>query len=165
MNETTGQKPIIVGVDGSPSSIDALRKAAELAEALGAPIEAVTAWDWEVPFTYSGPYVTEITTPADEAKETLSRAIDTAFPAGAPEGLTRSIIAGPAASALITTSSRGAMLVLGSRGRGGFAGMLLGSVSTACAQRAQCPVLIMHTPKHHRGASAKSAPEAERHPG
>jgi nucleotide-binding universal stress UspA family protein len=53
---------------------------------------------------------------------------------------------GPPARTLIEESRNAFMLVLGSRGHGGFAGLLLGSVSTACAQHAHCPVLIMHGP-------------------
>ncbi|MDX2376554.1 universal stress protein [Microbacterium sp. LRZ72] len=144
MSENTDARPIIVGVDGSPPSIDALRKAAQLADALDAPIEAITAWQF--PMMYNASFALESWSPEEDATATLADAIDAAFPSGPPERLTRSIAAGPAAGALVARSDGAEMLVLGSRGRGGFAGMLLGSVSAACAQHARCPVLIMHGP-------------------
>jgi nucleotide-binding universal stress UspA family protein len=153
MNGNTDRKPIIVGVDGSPTSIDALRKAVELAGALDVPVEAVTTW--QLPIMDDSVYALEIRSPEEEATVTLARAIDAAFPEGAPEGLRRSTVPGPPAGALIERSEDAAMLVLGSRGRGGFAGLLLGSVSAACAQHAHCPVLIMHSStSRHRAAES-----------
>jgi len=61
-----------------------------------------------------------------------------------PPDLTRQVIAGPPSRTLIELSADSAMLVLGSRGHGGFAGLLLGSVSAACGEHAYCPVLIVH---------------------
>lgn len=151
MNSSSPQLPIVVGVDGSRSSIDALRKAAELAEAFDAPIEALTAWQF--PITSDGSTPTGIWSPEGEAASTLSDAIDEAFPSGKPERLTTMIASGPPAAVLIKKSETASMLVLGSRGRGGFAGLLLGSVSTACTQHAHCPVLVMHSMKPHKEAS------------
>jgi len=159
VSDTTNHKPIIVGVDGSRSSIDALREAVELAEMIGTPVVAVTAWQF--PIIYNGAYAMEVWSPEEDAQQTLAWAIDVAFPAGAPVGLKRVIVAGPAAAALVEMSADATMLVLGSRGRGGFAGLLLGSVSTACAQHAHCPVLIMHSPA--KGDEAPQSTPAEAH--
>lgn len=152
MNDNATPKAIIVGVDGSPSSINALHMAVDLARATGAPVEAVTAWQF--PVMYDGTFPTEVWSPEGEAEATLAAALETAFPAGVPSNLTSSIIAGPTAGVLIARSKEASMLVVGSRGRGGFRGLLLGSVSTACAQHAHCPVLIMHQPTHSHGESA-----------
>ncbi|KAA9111404.1 universal stress protein [Microbacterium rhizomatis] len=163
MNETP-VKPIVVGVDGSASSIDALRHAAELAAVTDAPIEAVTAWQF--PITYDRTMTLQPWDPESEARKIAVEAIEEAFPAGAPERLTSVVAAGPAAAVLVRRSAEASMLVVGSRGRGGFAGMLLGSVSTACAQHAHCPVLIMHPSgdRHDRhGASARTAAEPVAH--
>ena len=143
MDHKADPQPIIVGVDGSQSSIDALKMAAELARLLGAPIHAVTVW--QVPIGFEGTSSAGMWSPAGEAGRILSEAIQTAFPAGQPENLSRMIVAGHAASVLIKRSEDASMLVVGSRGRGGFIGLLLGSVSTECAQYARCPVLIMRT--------------------
>lgn len=148
MNDVIHKRPVVVGVDGSPSSIDALRKAVELAEPLGSPVEAVIAWQF--PPLYDASFAVEGWSPDADAREILARAIDIAFPAGRPRDLKQAVVAGPAAHALIGKSADAAMLVLGSRGRGGFTGLLLGSVSTACAQHAECPVLIMHAPRSRR---------------
>lgn len=152
MHGNSAQKPIIIGVDGSQSSIEALRKAAELAAAFGAPLEAIAAWQF--PMTYEGAFIDELWSPEGDAKSILSTSIKAAFGAEKPEHLTTLTIAGPTAQVLIKRSKSASMLVLGSRGRGGFAGLLLGSVSTACAQHAHCPVLIMHNLDRHAHGAA-----------
>ena len=138
----SGQR-IIVGVDGSESSVDALRHAARLASALAVPLEAVVVWSFP-PLTTTGAMQTW--SPEQEAHTTLDTAITSAF-GDDPPPLGRRVIAGPTAPTLIRESSGAGMLVLGSRGHGGFVGLLLGSVSTACAQYAACPVLIVHSPR------------------
>ena len=140
--DNSSAKPIVVGVDASASSVAALRKAAVLAASLNAPIEAVTVWHY--PATFDTTYAAEVWSPEKDAQDVLDASIAMAFPDGAPPALTAAIIPGPTASALIEKSKTAGMLVLGSRGRGGFAGLLLGSVSAACAHHAHCPVLIMH---------------------
>ncbi|GAB6856538.1 universal stress protein [Microbacterium xylanilyticum] len=132
---------IVVGVDGSPSSVAALKYAARLARALDAPLEAVTTWTYP-PMT--GAELVIEWQPEEDAKELLDHSIADAFGDSPPEGLTRTVLSGPPSPTLIDVSRTSGMLVLGSRGRGGFVGLLLGSVSATCAQHAHCPVLIMH---------------------
>lgn len=145
METSVHRSPVLVGVDGSPSSVAALRKAAELAESSGEPVLAVTAWQF--PITYDTSLPPDIWSPEGEAQATLDRALMEAFGEHRPPGLRARIASGPAAPVLIDLSEDASMLVVGSRGRGGFVGLLLGSVSTACAQHAHCPVLIMHDPE------------------
>lgn len=141
MTQPPNASRILVGVDGSEPSIDALRRAAKIAGALGAPIEAITTW--EFPILIGGYYPAEWS-PEEDAKNILDSAIAEAFPEGSPVSLTRTSVQGSAARVLIEQSTGAFMLVLGSRGHGGFAGLLLGSVSAACAEHAHCPVLVMH---------------------
>jgi nucleotide-binding universal stress UspA family protein len=61
-----------------------------------------------------------------------------------PAGLVTRVEQGGAARILIDVSQGANLLVVGSRGHGGFAGLLLGSVSSACAEHAACPVLVVH---------------------
>jgi nucleotide-binding universal stress UspA family protein len=134
---------ILVGVDGSESSLDALRKGVELATALGAPLEAVTFWNIS-PSPSGGYYPIPGWSPEEDAREIQASAVEAVFGDTTPDWFTATTINGSAARSLITESERAELLILGSRGRGGFAGLLLGSVSRACAAQAQCPVLIMH---------------------
>lgn len=139
--ENSAADRIVVGVDGSESSIDALRYAARMAAALDAPLHAVTTWT-APPIE---PYVAIEWTPEKYAEETLDIAVREAFGAELPVGFSRAVVPGPAARTLIGMSATSAMLVLGSRGHGGFVGLLLGSVSATCAEHAHCPVLIVHS--------------------
>jgi nucleotide-binding universal stress UspA family protein len=150
MNAHAESRPIVVGVDGSPQSIEALREAAELARLLDAPLQALNAWQF--PVGYDGGFPKEMWSPEAESERLLESAIGAAFPDGRPAGLAVTSAAGPAAGVLVDKSREACMLVLGSRGRGGFAGLLLGSVSTSCAQHAHCPVLIMHGPARRTDA-------------
>ncbi|WP_282216448.1 universal stress protein [Microbacterium luteolum] len=143
---------IVVGVDGSETSISALRYAARMANALDAPLHVVTTWT-APPID---PYLAIDWTPEKYAGETLDAAIEEAFGKTPPDGLTRAVLPGAAARTLIGLSDTCAMLVLGSRGHGGFVGLLLGSVSAACAEHAHCPVLIVHTRKTNEDADQEA---------
>lgn len=139
MDTSTDSDRILVGVDGSASSIAALRYAARIADAFDAPIEAVITWTYP-PFSEPA-YIAEWS-PELDAREVLDGAIAMAFD-GNPPSLTRTVLTGPPARTLIRLSENASMLVLGSRGHGGFVGLLLGSVSAACAEHAHCPVLVV----------------------
>lgn len=140
--DTTDQRPIVVGVDGSPSSLDALLRAATMSRLLDAPLRVVTTWDY--PGMLDGGYAMEGWSPEHDAREINADALLVVFRGEVPNNLTSVIREGGASATLIDESSRAQMLILGSRGQGGFASLLLGSVSATCAQHAHCPVLIMH---------------------
>lgn len=133
---------IVVGVDGSDPSIDALRWGAKLAATLSVGVEAVTSWAW--PSTYGMGGVLEIWSPEADAKTNQDDAISKAFPGSEPAGLLRTVREGHAARVLLDASADAAMLVVGSRGHGGFVGLLIGSVSAHVAEHARCPVLVIH---------------------
>ena len=138
---TRGGSHIVVGVDGSPESGLALRWAQTLAGTLGATITAVTAWHFDTSF---GPYTPSEWNPESDAQQVLEDALAQAFGDQFPPGLKAQAIRGRPAQVLIDEAKSAKMLIVGSRGRGGFASLLLGSVSSACAEHASCPVLVVH---------------------
>ncbi|SDL88633.1 universal stress protein [Microbacterium azadirachtae] len=142
---TNANAPVLVGVDGSESSRDALRYAGQIAAALGAPLRVITTWDYPALIDL---YPTLGWAPDVDAATILETAVKDVFGANPPAELSTSVLAGPAAAALIKESRGAEMLVLGSRGRGGFVGLLLGSVSATCATHAHCPVLIVRREQH-----------------
>jgi nucleotide-binding universal stress UspA family protein len=131
---------IIVGVDGSESSIDALRSAARLAAVLECSLEAISVWVYPPVFEADPPVQWEL---KEDAQRTADSAGAAVFGATPPAWFTATTRRGSPARVFIEESADAEMLVLGSRGHGGFVGMLLGSVSSACVQHAQCPVLIV----------------------
>lgn len=141
-NEITHEgSRIVVGVDGSAESVLALKWAETLAQALDATITAVTAWHVETVF---GSYVVPDWDPDASARQILADAVREAFGDNPPEGFSGVCVRGGPAKVLMEYGKSAQMLIVGSRGHGGFAGMLLGSVSSACAEHASCPVLVIH---------------------
>jgi nucleotide-binding universal stress UspA family protein len=145
---TTAERgPVVVGVDGSPSSRQALVWAAFIAKSTGVGIEAIIAW--EPLGSYSWGTAGWAAFPADwnpaaDAEGVLESAVTETFGDQRPADLTLSVREGIAAQVLLAAGAHASMLVVGSRGHGGFAGLLLGSVSAACAEHASSPVLVVH---------------------
>lgn len=133
---------IVVGVDGSDSSVQALRFAARLAPALDARIHAVACWDF--PQLYAGYVPPDFDAFEAAVTKTLTEALDKAFGPDIPANVSRELIRGPAPAKLVEAGADAAMLVVGRRGHGGFR-VHLGSVSSACVSHAACPVLVVHT--------------------
>lgn len=143
MTAEESERRIVVGVDGSESSIDALRSAARIAAALECPLEAISVWAYPPVFEADPPVQWEL---KEEAQRIVDSAGGAVFGAEVPVWFTATTRRGAPTRVLIEESEDAEMLVLGSRGHGGFVGMLLGSVSTACVQHAKCPVLVVrHT--------------------
>lgn len=140
-NKTNHQ--ILVGVDGSESSKNALRWAARLAPLIGATIHAVVAWEYPIVFGLEGG-IPGAWNPDENAKEILNKTLEDVFGKERPAGLKGSTSQGHPTFVLLDASKDAEMLIVGSRGLGGFAGLLLGSVSSACAEHAKCPVLVVH---------------------
>jgi nucleotide-binding universal stress UspA family protein len=160
---TTTRRRIVVGVDGSESSLAALRWAVCQAELTGAPLEAVSAWEW--PVSYSGwetPMPPDYD-PADEAQRQLDKAVSAVLtPADAIE-VRRSVIEGHAAPVLEALSKTADLVVVGSHGHGEFAGMLLGSVSEHCVTHCHCPVVVIRgetQPRNRRPRGVGRKPAA-----
>jgi nucleotide-binding universal stress UspA family protein len=138
------RRRIVVGVDGSAGSVGALHWAAQLAPSVGAELDAVTCWAYPVSYGMSvaPPPAWD---PAADANEILATALTAAFGEHRPDGLRAVVSQGHPAEVLLEASEDAELLVVGSRGHGGFAGLLLGSVSAHCAEHASCPVLVTRT--------------------
>lgn len=130
---------VVVGVDGSPSSDAALRWAENYARMSGATMDIVSAWQFP---TYYGEMVPiEGWHPEDDAWTHATKAATTL---ALPADRARLRVEYGAAGEVLTGVSEGAdLLVVGSRGHGGFIGMLLGSVSAHCVHHARCPVVVV----------------------
>jgi len=140
------KKKIMVGVDGSDSSKGALLWALDLARALDKRIEVVTVWEYPMMFGWEAGVFFQWT-PEEDAKKALHDTLKELFGDDIPPEISTSVHRGNATVALLDASKSADLLVVGSRGRGGFSGLLLGSVSAACAERAKCPVLVVHGSK------------------
>jgi nucleotide-binding universal stress UspA family protein len=151
-NAQSSQPRVVVGVDGSEQSKAALRWAARIAAAEDVGIDAVGAWEfptnlgWSVlPVEYS---------PKLDVEKALTETVDEVFGAHRPADLQLLTHEGGAAHVLLAHSQGARMLVVGSRGHGGFAGMLIGSVSAHVAEHATCPVLVVHGDIPSEGTSS-----------
>lgn len=145
MSEATGTRTILVGVDGSDASVEALRQAGTLAAPLAAKVVALACW--EFPPVYDGYVAMGIDDFDVRAGEILQETVVKAFGENPPASLETRLMQGNPRRTLIDQSRSADMLVLGRRGHGGFGGLLLGSVSSALVAHAHCPVLVVHAPE------------------
>jgi len=148
--DTGGMDRIVVGIDGSDTSRRALRWAAEEARQHDAELHVVHAWEVPAPGAAVGLAPRRVTAAADgqrDVAETLLKdVIREELGDNPPEKVRPSIGRGPAATILLEAARGADLLVVGSRGLGGFAGLLLGSVSSKVAHYAACPVVIVRPP-------------------
>ncbi len=138
---------IVVGVDGSPASQQALRWARFLSETTNSPLAVVSVWDPSGVYGWAAGSWSAMPVdwnPSLEAQRSLDSTVDAVFGVQRPVGLKSAVVEGNVARVLLEVTRGARMLVVGSRGHGGFAGLLLGSVSSACAEHATCPVLVVH---------------------
>ena len=137
-----GPNRIVVGIDGSEPSKAALRWAARIAAATTSSIHVVIAWDQPVNYGWG----VEIGNwrPDVDADLVMNETLEEVFNGNRPPGLEALVLQGHAREVLLQASEGALMLIVGSRGHGGFAGLLLGSVSAACAEHAHRPVLVVH---------------------
>ncbi|MFM9371149.1 universal stress protein [Streptomyces sp. Da 82-17] len=126
---------VVVGVDGSPASLAAVEQAAREARRRRAELRVVNALNWPVRPMYSPLDTSPLDRQVEEAAE-RARSV-------APDVQVTSAVEGGEPVAVLEAESRSAdLLVLGTRGKGGFLGMLLGSTAASLAAHAQCPVLV-----------------------
>ncbi|HET7015392.1 MAG TPA: universal stress protein [Streptosporangiaceae bacterium] len=140
---------IVVGVDGSPSSLTALRWAINEAERTGDTVEAVVAWEYSpaAGFDWAPMAVGYDVDRRAVADKALTEAVDKAVGPDGQVAVERRVVEGYAASVLVEESADADLLVVGTRGHGTFTEALLGSVSQNCAHHAKCPIVIVRGSK------------------
>ncbi|MDO5500402.1 MAG: universal stress protein [Propionibacteriaceae bacterium] len=135
--------PVVVGVDGSDTSARAIDFAAEYAEGAGAPLLGVAAW----PYPWRAQDPKDLETAVLDGQAHAERLLSAALAevrAAHPDLVVDSLLTDTdPAQALIEAAREAQLVVVGSRGRGGFAGMLLGSVSRTVLRHAPCPVAVV----------------------
>lgn len=143
---------IVVGVDGSEGSKLALRWAIdEAGRVADAKIVALATWTY--PVVAASPWMGGYDVPMDLTEPTTQALHDTVAEIAGETGFDVSrveerVVSGPAAGSLIEAGKDADLLVVGSRGHGGFTGLLLGSVSHQVAAHAPCPVVVVPKPHH-----------------
>ena len=144
--QTSARGEVVVGVDGSPSSVRALRWAVDHARQTGQTVHAVIAWDYPVsagiPVNYGAAQMSAADWEGDSRlvlDETLKKALSDEEIAQ----VRTHVVHGHPAKVLLDAAANARQLIVGSRGHGGFAGMLLGSVSHHLIAHAPCPVTVI----------------------
>jgi nucleotide-binding universal stress UspA family protein len=145
MGEPVKGRRIVVGVDGSPASRHALRWAVAQGELTGATVEAINILYLPVTDGWAPTFdlIEQMTEAAHRMLAEAAQETEGAHPAVKVEPR---VVEGYPATILLAAAEGADLLVLGSRGHGGFVGALLGSVSQHCAQHATCPVVIIRGP-------------------
>jgi len=142
--EPEAGRRIVVGVDGSAPSKAALAWAVRQARLTGAPVEAIIAWEYPATYGYTMPAAPEINYDYEKiAAEVVESTIAGVCGQGEPVKISSRVVEGNAAQALLDASAGAGLLVVGSRGHGGFVEALLGSVGQHCVHHATCPVVVI----------------------
>ncbi|GEM_PF-1680356 len=140
--EADPARPIAVGVDGSSNSINALRWAVEHAQA-GQPVRAVTTWTSSAAHLV-GVVVSDLELMETSARQQLGSALEKAAADGLDVSAVESVVAyGDPRTVLREMEDDAAMVVVGSRGSSGVAGVLVGSVTSSLVHRPGCPLVVV----------------------
>jgi nucleotide-binding universal stress UspA family protein len=138
---------VVVGVDGSPGSATALNRAAEEARLRGARLHVLHAWRMTTdpaPADAEGQgYVASVAQYAAAARARADGLVADVLGGDADPAPTVEVVHRSSAAALLDASRDAELLVVGRRGTGGFAGLLLGSTSAQLVRHAHCPVLVV----------------------
>jgi len=133
---------IVVGIDGSPSSGATFRWAANQAKLTGSSLEVLTTWQWPQSYGWALPFPSDFDPRAETAND-VNRVVKAGQDAEPEVVVHTHIVEGHPAPTLVEASHEADLLVVGSKGYGEFAGMLLGSVSEYCVHHARCPVVVI----------------------
>ncbi|GAA1797566.1 universal stress protein [Luedemannella flava] len=166
----TGAGPVVVGVDGSPSALDAVAEAVREATMRRRALRIVHAYVWPLLGSALDPLPTGgvpaggigaagAATTAEgglrqEADQFVAEAVTHARQLAPDVAVTGQVITGPPAAVLVEVAHNACLVVLGDRGLGGFTGLLVGSIAIRLAAHAPCPVLVV------RGAARPDGPVA-----
>ena len=146
--ENPASPRIVAGVDGSESSASALRWAIRQAALTGAAVDAVIAWHY--PDLAASGMVVGAVVPVYDFREIAEKiaadAVSSTLDPASDVPVRARVVQGHAAQVLLDASAGASLLVVGSRGHGGFTEALLGSVSQHCVQHALCPVVVVRGP-------------------
>jgi nucleotide-binding universal stress UspA family protein len=155
-------KKIIVGIDGSACSLDALRWAVGEAARRGDRVVALYAWSrLPVSTVHEALHVLETETAVREgAARFLYEAVSQALAGREDVPVECIVVEGSPARALLDAAGDAELLVVGSRGLGGFKGLLLGSVSQQCVHHARCPVVVVRQAVREAAAEREEAEAA-----
>lgn len=139
---------IVVGVDGSEPSKKALAWAARQAKLTGAPLEVVMTWELPASYGWAAPLPEGMDFETDARAVVAEVVAEVIGPDAAGQlDLTLTVIEGHPAPVLLKESETAGLLVVGCRGHGSFAGMLLGSVGQHLTAHSHCPVVIVREGK------------------
>jgi nucleotide-binding universal stress UspA family protein len=141
MSTTSGQEQIVVGIDGSPEATAALSWAINEARLRGVGLRVIHAFPALISLV--GTTAHEYWPQVAKEQEAMFDQVMAAAPAMDGLDVERSLVHGNPAEVLVDASRGANLLVIGYRGRGGFRGMLLGSVSMHCVHQAHCPVVVV----------------------
>jgi nucleotide-binding universal stress UspA family protein len=136
---------LVVGHDGSPAAADAVRWAARMASRIGCPLHVVRTWSISSsprPSTAEPGYVPPLTDFETAVRERLEADV-AALGLPAEVDVQCHVLHGPAGRRLLEASEGAEMLVVGSRGAGGFRGLIFGSTADQVVRNARCPVVVV----------------------
>jgi nucleotide-binding universal stress UspA family protein len=139
--QAAGPGRIVVGIDGSHASVEALSWAARQADLTASTLEVIETWEWPSSLGWAVPVPADFD-PEQDVRTTLAVIVERVRGEHPGLRIDERVINGHPAPILVDASKGADLLVVGSRGHGGFVGMLLGSVSEYCTTNAHCPVLV-----------------------
>jgi nucleotide-binding universal stress UspA family protein len=142
---------IVVGVDGSAPSIEALHFAVRQAELTGGAVDAVIAWQYPVTaggLGWAPAGGIDNTDYAELASRSLSAAVAAVDPPPSVK-VRELVVEGNPAQVLLDFAKEADLLIVGNRGHGTFTEALIGSVSSRCVHHARCPVVVIHGARKH----------------
>jgi len=146
---------VVVGVDGSPASLQALQWALDYASATNSHVDVVVAWEWPTSLAWSAPFPSDFD-PDMSAQQMLDHLLEHQRAEHPDLAIDGRAVQGDPATVLESASNGAALLVVAQRGHGELVGLLLGSVSEHCVTHAHCPVLV------YRDVPPSAKPEASR---